>query len=213
MKESKILKLISYIALTVLISLLILSIFIISAKGKPYYDEEKYFKTENFAQTYISYLYEPVYHLIHYNDSFYGIKDGEIEIHYSDDFENSYLDMKNRFFLIIYQDIALTNVELTNTTNTIQGIKQYIENNVNAKNVNIIKGEINSESDIIQTYGIQYLDNLTENYYTYELNESGNAYKQYKVATAKDLEIYSSYVEEFKENTETAVINNLIEKF
>ena len=213
MKESKILKAISYLGLLVFISTLIISIFTISSKENPYHSKEEYFKSETFVANYMSYLYDAIYDLIHNNDSIYSINDGKIEIHYTQ-YTNYYSDVKNRYFLIIYQNKALTNVELTNTTNTLAGIKNYIESHENAKTVNIINGNIQSESDIIQKFGIQYLDNLSENYYTIELREdTGKAYKNYKIATVKDLEIYSSYVEDFKENTQIATMNSLIEKF
>lgn len=213
MKESKILKAISYLGLLLLISTLIISIFTISSKEQPYYNKEKYFKSERFVDDYMSCLYNSIYNLIHNNDSLYSIYDGEIEIHYSQ-YTNNYLDVKDRYFLIIYQNKALTNVELTNTTNTLAGIKNYIESNENAKTVNIINGDIQSESDIIQKFGIQYLDTLSENYYTIELNDdTGRAYKNYKIATVNELQIYSSYVEDFKENTQIATMNNLIERF
>lgn len=213
MKESKILKLISYSVIIALTSILILSTFIISSKDKTYYNKERYFQSETFVGNYMSYLYDSIYKLIHDNGLLYSIRDGETKIHYSSDYINYYSDVKDRYFLIIYQDKALTNVELTNTTNTIETIKQYIESNENAKTVNIIKGDIQSESEVIEKFGIQYLDSLSENYYTLEVNdETGRTYKRYEIATADEFEIYSSYIEEFKENTQMSTMNNLIEK-
>lgn len=213
MKESKILKAISILGLLVLISTLILSIFTITTKENIYYNEEEYFKSDTFVETYMSYLYDSIYELIHnHDDIFYRAQDGEIEIHYSQS-NNYYPYIKDKNYLIIYQNLALTNVELTNTTNTIQGIKEYISSKENAKNVNIINGHIQSESDTIQMFGVQYLYKLTEPYYTIELREgTGQAYKEYKVANVKDLEIYSSYIEEFEENTEIAMKSNLMDK-
>ena len=213
MKESKILKLISYFALIALTSILILSTFIISSKNQPYYNKERYFQSETFVGNYMSYLYDSIYKLIHDNGLLYNIRDGEIDIHYSSDYVDYYSDVRNRYFLIIYQNKALTNVELTNTTNSIETIKQYIESNENSKSVNIINGSIKSESGVIEKFGIQYLDSLSENYYTLQINdETGKAYKKYEKATADEFEIYSSYVEDFKENTQMSTMNNLIEK-
>ena len=213
MKESKTLKAISILGLLVLMSTLILSIFTITSKENIYYNEEEYFKSDTFVETYMSYLYDSIYKLIHnHDDIFYRAQDGEIEIHYSQ--HNDYYPyIKDKNYLIIYQNLALTNVELTNATNTIQGIKEYISSNQKAKNVNIINGDIQSESDTIQVFGVQYLYKLTEPYYTIELREgTGQAYKEYKVASVKDLEIYSSYIEEFEENTEIAMKSNLMNK-
>lgn len=207
MKESKILKALSSVLLLISISILIMSIFTISIKENGYRSEEKYFNSSEFARTYMSYLGENIYYLIHDNSSYQSIQDGNIEIHYLESRTDYYSDAKNRYFLIIYKNKALTNVELTNTTNTIESIKSYIKNNENAKNVNIIYGDIQSESDIIQKIGIQYLDSLKEVYYT--RTDEGIVY----ISTeAKDFEIYSSYVEEFKENSQAEVENYFIEK-
>jgi len=207
MKRSGILKALSYLSLIVLTSLLIISILAISIKQNPYYNEEEYFKSDVLAQTYMSYLSGATNELIHNNDSLYSIQDGEIEIHYSINQYNYQFDMKDRYFLIIYKNKALTNVELTNTTSTIESIKSFIENNNDSKQVNIINGDVQSESDIIQKFGIQYLDCLKLMYYT--RTENG---VQYVSTDAKDFTIYSSYVEEFKDDTQVRIINNLLEK-
>lgn len=207
MKESRILKTVSYLVLIILISVLILALFTISAKEDLYYNEDKYFDSEIFVSNYMAYLDEAIIELIHNNDSLHSIQDGEIEIHYSINQNNRYSDMKDRYFLIIYQNKALTNIELTNTTHTVESIKEYIKSNENAKEVNIINGEIQSESEIIQRIGIQYLDDLTEIYYTRTGNEI-----EYIAAEVKDFQIYSSYVEEFKEDTEVMTINSILKK-
>jgi len=208
MKQSKILKTLSYLTLIISISMLILSIFTLSAKEDVYYDEEKYFNFEAFVGDYITYLDNSIFELIHNNEYLYSIRDGEIEIHYPSGDEYYYADVKDRYYLIIYKNIALTNVELTNATSSIEKIKEYIENNENSKQVNIIKGDIQSESDVIQRYGIQYLNYLERTYYT----TIDNNITQYITAKAEDFEIYSSYVEEFKENTEIMAKNNLLKK-
>lgn len=207
MKESKVLKAVSYIVLMISISTLLISIFMTSIKENDYYDKDKYFNSNTFASTYIGYLGNDAYDLIHNNNTYQSILDGDTEIYYSTRTRDYYSYIKDRYFLIIYKNKALTNVELTNTTNTIEGIKLYIKNNENAKNVNIINAEIHSESDIIQKVGIQYLSNLTEVYYT---RTDGGI--EYITVEAKDFEIYSSFVEEFKDNSQMAVVNNLIEK-
>ena len=209
MKESKILKAVAYIGLIVLISILILSgLTILIKENNSYYNEEKYFNSDRFVGSYMSYLEEKIYDLIHNNESYQSFQDGEFKIHYLIEETNYYADVKDRYYLIIYKNKALTNVELTNTTNTIEGIKSYIKENENAKTVNIINGEIQSESDIIQKIGIQYLNVLAENYYTIKGNEI-----EYISTKAEDFQIYSSYVEEFKENSEAAVVNNFVERF
>lgn len=206
MKQSRTLKVISYVGLIILISVLILSIFTISVKENPYYEEE-FFNSEILAETYMAYLERGNRELIHNNDSLHSIQDGEIEIHYSIEQNNYQIDMKDRYFLIIYKNKALTNVELTNSTNTIENIKQYIKNNPNSKSVNIINGVVEAESDIIQKYGIQYLNNLEQTYYTRTEN-----IVEYISAPISDFIIYSSFVEEFKDDSEIRTINKVLEK-
>ena len=123
MKQSKILKAISYISMPILITALILSIFSIIMKEDDYYNEEQYFSTEMFASSYMEYLSEEIYDLIHDRNSYYSVQDGDIKIHYTSDERNYFNDIKDRYFLIIYKNKALTNVELTVQTNTIESIK------------------------------------------------------------------------------------------
>lgn len=206
MKQSKILKIISYIGLMILLPVLILSIFIVLAKENPHYDEKEYFNSQLFTQDYMNFLQVRMSELIHNNDSIYGIQDGDKELHFFTSVD-CYFDIKDRYYLIIYQDKVLTNVELTNTTNTVESIKQYIKNNENSKQVNIINGKIQTDSDTIQRLGILYINDLTETYYT----RNGDM-KTYITAKAEDFEIYSSYVEEFKDDTEIGTINNILQK-
>ena len=157
---------------------------------------------------------DPIYSLIHDNLYTKKILDGDIEIRYSyDDEIYTGVKVSEQYYLIIYKDIALTNVKLTSSTNTIEGIKKYINNIENAKDVNIIYGEIQSESEVIQNLGFRYLNALRENYYTY-YDDGQNIYldKQYITATENDFQIYSSYIEEFPENSEEAVISNIVKE-
>lgn len=217
MKQSKILKAISYILIPILIALLALSIFSIIMKENTNYNEEQYFATEMFASSYMEYLSEEIYDLIHDRNSYYSVQDGEIEIQYTSAERNYYNDIKDRYFLIMYKNKALTNVELTAQTNTIESIKAYIEQNQNSKKVNIIFGDIKSESKIIQDVGIRYLDTLNETYYTVstdaEISDLTEIQQiEYQTAQAKDFQIYSSYVEEFRENSQVAVMNRILER-
>ena len=217
MKQSKSLKAISYISMPILITALVLSIFSIIMKENTYYNEEQYFTTEMFASSYMEYLSEEIYDLIHDRNIYYSVQDGDIEIHYTSAERNYYNDIKDRYFLIIYKNKALTNVELTVQTNTIESVKAFLEQNQNSKKVNIIFGDIESESEIIQDVGIRYLYTLNETYYTVltdvETNSSTASQQiEYVTAKAKDFQIYSSYVEEFKENSQVAVANRILER-
>ena len=211
-------KAISYILIPILVIALGFSIFSIEIEGNLYYNKEKFFKSESFVSSYMDYLSNEAYHLIHNSNLYSVLQDGETEIHYSLDDEKYYNDIKNRYFLIIYKNKALTNVELTAQTNTIDGIKNYIQNNENSLKVNIINGNIESDSEIIQSIGMQYLSRFNLRYYTVQLTEETNEDNtndqtiEYITATAEDFQIYSSYVEDFADNSEVAEINKIMDK-
>ena len=202
MRESRILKILSYILLPILLSSIILSIVYMYMEQKYVYNTEKYFLSQSFGTEYMNYLRQNTDDMIHNSTPYILKKDNDIEIHFiTDDLYNN--PVKNRYFLIIYKHKALTNVELTSQTNTIQTIKKFIEQNPDSKKVNIIYGNVESDSEIIQSEGTQYLDMLTQKYYTKDSND----YIEYITAEAKDFEIYSSYQEEFKENTYLKILN------
>lgn len=202
MKESRILKAISYIVLPILIASIILSIISIYIEENYDYDSEKYFLSQTFVSEYMNYLSKNAYNLIHDYGSYTVVQNGDIEIHFETD--NVYGNqLKNRYFLIIYKNKALTNVELTPETNTIETVKKYIEQNPDSKKVNIIFGNIESDSETMQSGGHQYLNRLTEEYYTINNGD----YIEYKTAEAKDFEIYSSYQEELQENSKIAILD------
>ena len=56
MRNSRILKLFSYIMLPIFVGILIISIFYIQVKDATYYDEEKYFESESFMSLYMTRL-------------------------------------------------------------------------------------------------------------------------------------------------------------
>ena len=214
MKNSKILKILSYITIPILIASLALSIISITAKENVYYNKERYFQSGDFATEYMSFLRDQIYRLIHYNSSYESIKDGENEIFFANHLAGYYsYDIKNRYFLIMYNNKALTNVELTANTSTIEGIKAYIGQNPDSKKVNIIYGDLESDSEIIQKTGSQYFDYFTEAYYSIQLDETtGSEITTHTTTNVKDFQIYSSYVEDFAEGSQYSVISKMLEK-
>ena len=217
MKQSKTLKIVSYIVIPILVMSLVLSIFSIIMKENNYYNKEKYFSSDEFVSSYMGYLSEKTYDLIHDKNTFYSTQDGDIKIQYTSDEQNYYDDLKNRYFLIIYKNKALTNVPVNEKTFTIDSIKKYIEQNKNSKKVNIIYGNIESDSKIIQDTGIRYFSNLNQTYYTIKtIKDTDSPTEQQKIeyitAKAEEYQIYSSYVEEFYEYSEVAIMNNILEK-
>ena len=216
MKQSKILKVVSYIAIPILVMSLILSIFSIVMKENNYYNKEQYFSSDEFVSSYIGYLSRQTYNLIHDKNTFYNTQDGDIKIQYTSDEKNYYDDLKNRYFLIIYKNKALTNVGVTEQTTSIEGIKEYINKNQDSKKVNIINGNIEADSNAIQDKGIRYLSELDEIYYTIkDIDETDNSTQKQKIeyitAKADDFQIYSSYEEEFYEYSEISIMNNILD--
>ncbi|MCI8272605.1 MAG: HAMP domain-containing histidine kinase [Clostridia bacterium] len=207
MKESRILQTICYIIIPILVGGIILSTISIITKND-YYDSEKYFQSDSFVSKYISNLSYETSRLIYDNGTYYNLKDGEKTIYY----ETDGLDMqiKNMYFLIIYKNKAITNVELTEETSTIDSIKKYINENNNSKRVSLINGEINSESEAIQKRGIKYLDSFSKGYYTVNKSNEGE-YRDYITTKLEDFEIYTSYLEEFAEDSGQQIAKEVLE--
>ena len=216
MKQSKILRILSYIAIPILVMSLVISIFSIIMKENNHYNKEQYFLSDEFVSSYMGYLSEKTYDLIHDKNTFYSIQDGDIKIQYTSDEQYYYDNLKNRYFLIIYKNKALTNVPVNEQTLTIEGIRTYIEQNKDSKKVNIIYGNIGADSKIMQDTGIRYLSELNETYYTLSIkdsdSETGQQKREYITAKAEEYQIYSSYVEDFYEYSEVAIMNNILDK-
>lgn len=213
MKQSKILKMISYIAIPILIMALVLSIVSIIMRQNNYYNKEQYFASDEFVSSYMGYLSEKTYDLIHDKNTFHSTQDGDIKIQYTSDEHDYYDDLKNRYFLIIYKNKALTNVPINEQAFTINSIKSYIEQNKNSKKVNIIYGNMEADSKIIQDTGVRYLSDLNKTYYTIEsIEDTEQPKREYITAKAEDFQIFSSYTEDFYEYSQIAIMNNILDK-
>ena len=213
MKQSKILKMISYIVIPILIMALELSIVSIIMKENNYYNKEQYFASDEFVSSYMGYLSEKTYDLIHDKNTFHSTQDGDIKIQYTSDEHDYYDDLKNRYFLIIYKNKALTNVPINEQTFTIDSIKSYIEQNQDSKKVNIIYGNMEADSKIIQDTGVRYLSDLNKTYYTIEsIEDTEQPKREYITAKAEDFQIFSSYTEDFYEYSQVAIMNNILDK-
>lgn len=75
MRNSRILKLFSYIMLPIFVGILIISIFYIQVKDATYYDEEKYFESESFMSLYMTRLSGIARKLIYKNPEYKNIED------------------------------------------------------------------------------------------------------------------------------------------
>ena len=136
MKESKLLKIISYILIPFLVLIIGLSLFYEFGK-KAFtddFDEAKYFNSDTFLITYMNEISRKAEALIYYNSEFTSTIDNNIRICYLDTEDLTYNErnfsayLKENYYLIKYKDLALTNVEFTTETDTIEEIKKYINN-------------------------------------------------------------------------------------
>ena len=215
MKKNKLLKAASYVLLSLSIVILILSVMCIAIKNSDYLNEDKYFKSEKFAYEYLMTLKDSADGLIHNNNLYNNVKDGDMDIYYLDAQNNysNYTSLKRVNFLIIYKNKAITNIR----KNTINEIKEQINSNSNSevqekedsnlKKVNILNGNIQTDSESISQYGDKYLDNFLIRYYTTDTTRTDTRlndgrYIEYISAEAKDFEIYSSYTEKLNSSYE-----------
>lgn len=171
MRNSKILKGICYILIPFLVLAIILPMLYETAKEDLIRSqaEEKinYFETDNFLSRYMNKLSNKSRNLIFNNETYKTIIDGEYKICYDEnsEYEDEYYKIQDFYYLIIYKNLALTNVELTTATSTLNGVKDFIFAQ-DTKKANIINGIVESDSDLIRTKSIQYFDSFIYNYYS-----------------------------------------------
>ncbi len=174
MRKSKILKCLSYIAIPILVLILLVATFYEigkeAIKGDNYNSD--YFQTDDFLNNYMYILSEGANDLIYNNATYNSVKDGENTIRYYKYFsEYVYNDIKDYLFLIQYKNLAITNVELTENTNTIDEIKNYI-NSQEGQKANILNGNIQSNSELIKNKSLQYFDRFNFKYYTVNVDNT-----------------------------------------
>jgi len=206
MRESKILKVISYILIPILVLAIIVSVFYEASKNdlkdENKYDSE-YFESDNFLSIYMSRLYSQTNNLIYHNDRYKAITDNNYKIFYcsTQGYYDGYyyVDFKDFYYVILYENLALTNVELTSETDTLDKVMQYINTRDNAKKANIINGAIEADSEVIRNKAIQYFDNFQNTYYTITTEENVSSNYPY----TSDYEMPSEIIEEpDEENTD-----------
>ena len=206
MKKSTIFKAISFICIPICIIAVVLSIFAVYVKNGTNFNESKYYASSSFITSYIDDLSNVCDDLIYKNENYYHIKDGENTIYYTN--RQSYnSNVKDFKYLVIYNNKAITNVETNKELNTIDSIKEYIQNLQGYENVNIKNGLIESSNDSAKRMSSGYLSTFTKTYYMMEDNE-----KNYYTTNYTDFEIYSSYKAEFKQNSKEIAISNMLNK-
>ena len=211
MKESKILKILSYILIPILILIIIISVFYeIANKEIKEFNESKnenFFESDTFLSIYMNRLANECSSLIHNNNSYNSVQDGEYKICYSNEYwyYDNY-DLKDNYYIIIYNNLALTNVELTTDTNSVEEIKNYIANQDSQK-ANFINGEVFADSELISNKALQYFGTFEDRYYTLvastEAEDSITEYsdiREYHDVNIQNYQIFTSYKEELIEN-------------
>lgn len=165
MKKSIILKAMCFILIPISMLALILAGYSIYIQNASNYNEKKCYFSSNFVYTYMNDIGVACENLIYNNSNYYNLDDGDKIIYYtnSDQYNSNVKEFK---YLIIYRNKALTNIELNDSTKTIEGIKNFINNSQDIKKTNLVNGEFSSDNEMIKKYGVQYLDNLTNKYYT-----------------------------------------------
>lgn len=171
MRNSKVLKAICYVLIPFLVLAIILPMLYETLKEElvrsKTNENVNYFETDSFLSRYMNKLSYKSKKLIFDNETYKTIIDGEYKICYDEsyDYEDEYYKIKDYYYLIMYKNLALTNVELTTNTSTLNGIKEFILTQ-DAKKSNIVNGIVESESNLIKTKAIQYFDNFIFNYYS-----------------------------------------------
>ena len=206
MKKSTIFKALSFICIPICIIAVVLSIFAVYVKNGTDFNESKYYASSPFVTLYIDDLSNVCNDLIYNNENYYNIKDGENTIYYTNRrlYNSNVKDFK---YLAIYNNKAITNIEISKELNTIDSIKEYIQNLQGYENVNIQNGLVNSTNDSIKRMGSGCMSTFTKTYYMIEDNE-----KNYYKTSYTDFEIYSSYKAEFKQNSKEIAISNMLKK-
>ena len=216
--STQVLKGISYVLLPILVAILIFSsMYLIIVAETDYSSKEEYFKSQTFFGYYTYDIQDIMNELIFAKEENYPVNKIEnFSIYYSNN--SGSLNIKDYYYLIIYEQKAITNVRAQGVK-SIEEIKEYIIEN-NSKYINIEKGQINSNvenfKESVNDYG--YFIGFNVPYYTvdhstniiteelYMIPGSDDVYSNseineriYKRAYLKDFEVYTSYKEDFKE--------------
>ena len=212
MRESRSLRILCYILLPIMIAILIISSFYMALKETNRFNEKDYYASVDFAYSYMNATNNILERLIYYNGD-PTITDGDIKIIYQNNSDSYgyYFNAQERYYLAIYENKAITNVELSSQTNTIEAIKTFINQNEQAKKVTIKDGKIKSDSEAIQDFGAEYF-NGELSYYTVN-GEEENVLTQNYTTNPDSFEVYSSFVEKFEEHSQEAVIGSLMNQF
>lgn len=237
MRNSKFLKGLCYILIPILLLILCISVlYELDKNDYDYYNNDlNYFETDAFLADYMFVLSDKAYKLIYKNSEFNSIMDTEsnIKICYNPSENNYYYNqIENYYYLIIYKNLAITNIELTTNTNSIEKLKNYIQG-LDAQKANIINGTVQADSKIIETKALQYFDDFENSYYSIvengtTLNEEVEVVseegasrittkaepiiqKEYYTSAIEDFQIYTSYEEKLTQRSDIVFYKKFID--
>ena len=213
MKNSKVLKTLSYLLIMIFVAVFIVSM-VFSVYQDEWVDNQENMsdgQQQGLVFNFMSDIESYAEHLIYNKSSYKTITDGDNTIFY---YNVSNENIEDLNLYIKYKNLIITNVELTSDTQTFDGIKNFI-NSKDTKKTSIINGTVQSDTDVISKKAIQYFNlfnfeyystskgnTKTDEPYTYVYDEN----TQLKVATSytpheytktsiNDFEILASYKE------------------
>ena len=215
MKESKVLKWLSYIIIPIAFAILIIALFY-SANIYSYEDQidEIYFQSDVFNEDFMFSLKQTISSLIHSETISYEIADSIGNTYRVRNYNNGYLvsDVKSYKYVIVYTP---RNKIITNVSRSVGNLEELTDYVINSKGkkVKIEHGNLDTNSEIIQEKWSNYSESFTGSYYYINNNEKdvsifspgsgtsvtvsdGNnaTYVEYNI---NDFNIYISYEEEF----------------
>ena len=123
----------------------------------------EHFNDEAFGYNYIFYLKEEAKDLIYNKNYYYVRNDGNTIIRYTIQDDSRYYG--KIYFLIKYKNIAYTNVNNTDNTDTIEEIKDFIKT-YSDNNVEIKNGNISTNKDNLKRAFSERYDTFNMTYYS-----------------------------------------------
>lgn len=228
MKDSKVLKWLSYIVLPIAFAILIISLFY-SMNTYSYRDEIDilYFESDRFVENFMNNLKNTISELIHSQTTNYyiGRENSSLRVNYGSA-SNVMLNVRNFKYVIIYtpRNKVITNV--MRKADSLEELLKYIEN-AEGKKVTIEEGQLTTDISIINENWENYVEKFNGSYY-YDNTQEGVIYEQnvqsydeksrsyltnynnlsnvtYEEYDINDFKIYISYEEEFTQEASRMV--------
>lgn len=221
MKKRTILNLITYIIIAISVAILIFSATFCCYKqlndtkngNIDVQNEDKFVSV--FMSEVSSYTRALIYHESFYNQ----VEDNNTTIFYKEK-NNYYNSIENLKLFISYKDKVITNVELTSETNTVQGIKNFI-NSQDLNKLSIINGEVKSDTEALNKKAVKYFNEFNLGYYPASTNAYQNFIEEDKINKSNniietkinDFEIYASYDNNIIDLSIRKEFENLMNRF